>query len=319
MEKLYKMGSSPHIRTNVNVKNIMYDVIIALVPAIIMSIYFFGIRSLFIIALSVLTCIGTEYGCNKYMKKEESHLDGSAVITGILFAFLLPSSISYLLVILGSFISIFIGKVIFGGLGHNIFNPAILGRIFLMISYPVDMTNWPLAKLTEGVSKISTDGVTGATVLALLKKGESLTDIMNNPIFDLLIGKKGGSLGETSVLALLLGGIFLIYKKHIDYKVPLTIFGLVFLICLGVGVNPLYHVLSGGLVLGAFFMATDMVTTPYSSKGKIIFAIGVAAITMLIRIKGSYPEGVAFSILIMNGITPLINKYIKPKRFSEVK
>lgn len=320
MERLFRIGSSPHIRTKENVEKIMYDVIIALIPALLMSIYFFGIRALFVTIVSVLGCIITEFMVNHFMKKEKSHFDGSAIITGILLAFLVPSGLPYPLVILGAFISIALGKMVFGGLGHNIFNPAALGRIFLMISYPVAMTTWPLVKGFEGAAKYTnTDGLTGATVLTLMKKGEDLSELMPNTLLDLFTGKMGGSLGETSALALIIGGFYLIYKKHIDYKVPFTIIGLVAIIALIFGQNPMYHILSGGVILGAFFMATDMVTTPYTNKGKIIFAIGIASITMLIRLKGSYPEGMAFSILIMNGFTPLINKYIRPKRFSEVK
>lgn len=320
MERLYRMGSSPHIRTSGNVEKIMYDVIIALTPAFLVSIYFFGIRAFFVTAVSVISCLVTEILINKYLKKEQSHFDGSAIITGILLAFLLPVSIPYPLVSLGAFVSIALGKMVFGGLGHNIFNPAVLGRIFLMISYPVALTTWPLAKGFEVASKyVNTDGITGATALSLLKKGTDLNELFSYPLQDMFIGKMGGSLGETSALALILGGAYLIYKKHIDYKVPLIIISAVGLIALIFGQNPLYHILSGGVVLGAFFMATDMVTSPYTVKGKIIFSLGIALISMLIRLKGSYPEGVAFSILIMNGFTPLINKYIKPKRFSEVK
>lgn len=207
--------------------------------------------------------------------------------------------------------------MVFGGLGHNIFNPALVGRIFLMISYPVAMTNWIVPRGFEGV--LNTDGVTGPTALAVIKNGEGVEKLLHNPLMDMFIGKMGGSLGETSALALIIGGLYLVYKKHIDYKVPLVIIATVGIIAMIFGQNPLYHILSGGVILGAFFMATDMVTSPYTNKGKIIFALGIAGITMLIRLKGSYPEGVAFSILIMNAFTPLINKYIKPKRFSEVK
>lgn len=320
MERLYRMGSSPHIRTTENVEKIMYDVIIALLPALFVSMYFFGMRALFITIVSIISCLVTELLINKYLKREKSHFDGSAIITGILLAFLLPSSIPYPLVTLGAFVSIALGKMVFGGLGHNIFNPAALGRIFLMISYPVALTTWPLVKGFEGASKyVNTDGITGATALSLLKKGVDLNEMFSHPLQDMFVGKMGGSLGETSALALILGGAYLIYKKHIDYKVPLTIIASVGLIALIFGQNPLYHILSGGVVLGAFFMATDMVTTPYTTRGKIIFSFGIALISMLIRLKGSYPEGVAFSILVMNGFTPLINKYIKPKRFSEVK
>lgn len=320
MERLYRIGSSPHIRTKENIERIMYDVVIALVPALLVAIYFFGIRALTVTLVSVISCLVTELFINKYMKKEKSHFDGSAIITGVLLAFLLPSNIPYALACLGGFVSIALGKMVFGGLGHNIFNPAALGRIFLMISYPVALTTWPVVKGFAGNAKyLSPDGLTGATALALLKKGENLNGIFENPLLDMFIGKMGGSLGETSALALIIGGLYLVYRRHIDYKVPLTIILSVGLIALAFGENPLYHILSGGVVLGAFFMATDMVTTPYTTKGKIIFSLGIALISMLIRLKGSYPEGVAFSILVMNGFTPLINKYIKPKRFSEVK
>ena len=317
MERLFRIGSSPHIRTKENVEKIMYDVIIALIPALLVSIYFFGIKALVVTAVSVISCVFTEYLINKFLKKEESHFDGSAVITGILFAYVIPVTLPIKLVILGSFISIALGKMVFGGLGHNIFNPALVGRIFLMISYPVAMTNWIVPRGFEGV--LNTDGVTGPTALAIIKNGDGMYKILNNPLMDMFIGKMGGSLGETSALALIIGGLYLVYKKHIDYKVPLAIISFVGIIALVFGQNPLYHILSGGVILGSFFMATDMVTSPYTNKGKIIFALGIAGITMLIRLKGSYPEGVAFSILIMNAFTPLINKYIKPKRFSEVK
>lgn len=317
MERLFRIGSSPHIRTKENVEKIMYDVIIALIPALLVSIYFFGLKALLVTLVSVIACVFTEYLINKFLKKEESHFDGSAVITGILFAYVIPVTLPIKFVILGSFISIALGKMVFGGLGHNIFNPALVGRIFLMISYPVAMTNWIVPRGFEGV--LNADGVTGPTALAIIKNGEGMEKFLNNPLMDMFIGKMGGSLGETSALALIIGGLYLIYKKHIDYKVPLAIISFVGLIALIFGQNPLYHILSGGLILGAFFMATDMVTSPYTNKGKIIFALGIAGITMLIRLKGSYPEGVAFSILIMNAFTPLINKYIKPKKFSEVK
>lgn len=320
MERLYRIGSSPHIRTKENIERIMYDVVIALVPALLVAIYFFGIRALTVTLVSVISCLVTELFINKYMKKEKSHFDGSAIITGILLAFLLPSNIPYALVCLGGFVSIALGKMVFGGLGHNIFNPAALGRIFLMISYPVALTTWPVVKGFAGnANYLNSDGLTGATALALLKKGEDLNGIFENPLLDMFVGRTGGSLGETSALALIIGGLYLVYRRHIDYKVPLTIILSVGLIALAFGENPLYHILSGGVILGAFFMATDMVTTPYTTKGKIIFSLGIALISMLIRLKGSYPEGVAFSILVMNGFTPLINKYIKPKRFSEVK
>lgn len=308
MDKLYKMGSSPHIRTNETIERVMYDVIIALLPALLVSVYFFGVRALTVTLVAVLSAVASEALCQKLMKKEIDVLDGSAIITGILYAFVVPVTLPYPLVILGSVVSIVLGKMVFGGLGHNVFNPALVGRIFIMISYPVAMTKW-----------IGVDGSAGATVLDYLKKGEGIDGIFNNPYVDMFIGRMGGSLGEVSALAILIGGIYLIIRGQIDWKMPTIIIGAVFLMALIFGENPFYHILSGGLFLGAFFMATDMVTSPYTTSGKIIYALGIAGITMLIRLKGSYPEGVAFSILIMNGVTSIINKYTKPKKFGEVK
>lgn len=308
MDKLYKMGSSPHIRTNETIERVMYDVVIALLPALLVSVYFFGVRALTVTLVAVLSAVASEALCQKLMKKEIDALDGSAIITGILYAFVVPVTLPYPLVILGSVVSIVLGKMVFGGLGHNVFNPALVGRIFIMISYPVAMTKW-----------IGVDGSAGATVLDYLKKGEGIDGIFNNPYVDMFIGRMGGSLGEVSALAILIGGIYLIIRGQIDWKMPTIIIGAVFLMALIFGENPFYHILSGGLFLGAFFMATDMVTSPYTTSGKIIYALGIAGITMLIRLKGSYPEGVAFSILIMNGVTSIINKYTKPKKFGEVK
>lgn len=304
MEKLYKMGSSPHIRTKETIERVMYDVVIALLPALLVSIYFFGARALTVTLVSVLAAMASEAGCQKLMKKPIDILDGSAVITGILYAFVIPVTLPYPLVILGAVVSIVLGKMVFGGLGHNVFNPALVGRIFVMISYPVAMTKW-----------VGVDGQAGATALDYLKKGEGLSAVFHNPYVEMFIGRMGGSLGEVSALAILIGGIYLIIRGQIDWKMPAIIIGAVFLIALMAGENPVYHILAGGLFLGAFFMATDMVTTPYTTSGKVIFALGIAGITMLIRLKGSYPEGVAFSILIMNGVTSIINKYTKPKKF----
>ncbi len=308
MDKLYKMGSSPHIRTNETIERVMYDVVIALLPALFVSVYFFGIRAFTVTLVAVFSAVASEALCQKIMKKDIDALDGSAIITGMLYAFVVPVTLPYSLVILGSVVSIVLGKMVFGGLGHNVFNPALLGRVFIMISYPVAMTKW-----------VGVDGNAGATVLDYLKKGEGIESIFNNVYLEMFIGKMGGSLGEVSALAILIGGIYLIVRGQIDWKMPVIIIGAVFLMALIFGQNPFYHILSGGLFLGAFFMATDMVTSPYTTSGKVIYALGIAGITMLIRLKGSYPEGMAFSILIMNGVTSIINKYTKPKKFGEVK
>jgi electron transport complex protein RnfD len=308
MERLYKMDSSPHIRTSETVEKVMYDVVIALIPAMLVAVYFFGMRALTVTLVAVAAAMASEAVCQKMMKEPIDVLDGSAIITGILYAFVVPVTLPYPIVILGSVVSIVLGKMVFGGLGHNIFNPALVGRIFVMISYPVAMTTW-----------VGVDGVVGPTALAYVKNGLPIETVSGNVYLDIFVGRMGGSLGEVSALAILIGGIYLIIRGQIDWKLPAVILGTVVVICLATGQNPVEHLLTGGLFLGAFFMATDMVTSPYTTSGKIIFGIGIAAITMLIRLKGSYPEGVAFSILVMNGVTSIINKYTKPKKFGEVK
>lgn len=308
MERLYKMDSSPHIRTSETVEKVMYDVVIALIPAMLVAVYFFGMRALTVTLVAVAAAMASEAVCQKMMKEPIDVLDGSAIITGILYAFVVPVTLPYPIVILGSVISIVLGKMVFGGLGHNIFNPALVGRIFVMISYPVAMTTW-----------VGVDGVVGPTALAYVKNGLPIETVSGNVYLDIFVGRMGGSLGEVSALAILIGGIYLIIRGQIDWKLPAVILGTVVVISLATGQNPVEHLLTGGLFLGAFFMATDMVTSPYTTSGKIIFGIGIAAITMLIRLKGSYPEGVAFSILVMNGVTSIINKYTKPKKFGEVK
>lgn len=308
MEKLFRLGSAPHIRTTETVERVMYDVVIALVPAMLVAVYFFGLRALWVTLVAVAAAMVSEGIWQKMIKEPVDILDGSAIVTGILFAFVVPVTLPYPLVILGSVVSIILGKMVFGGLGHNVFNPALVGRIFITISYPVAMTSW-----------VGVDGVAGPTALDYLKNGTAIETTTSNVYLDLFIGRMGGSLGEVSALAILIGGIYLIIRGQVDWKMPAVILGSVAAIALIFGHNPIEHLLTGGLFLGAFFMATDMVTTPYTTSGKLIFGFGVAAITMLIRLKGAYPEGVAFSILVMNGVTSIINKYTKPKKFGEVK
>lgn len=309
MTKLFKMGPSPHIRTKETVEDVMYDVIIALVPALLMAIYIFGLRALTVTAVAVLSCMGTEWIFQKTMKQDISIFDGSAVITGILFAFVIPVYMPLQYVVVGSFVSIALGKMIFGGLGHNIFNPALVGRAFVQASWPVAITTFTY------------DGRAGATVLDTMKRGLDINSSLlqeGNIYVESFLGRMGGSLGETSALAILLGGAYLIYKKHIDWRVPTIIIGVVAAITAISGVDPLLHILSGGLFLGAFFMATDMTSSPYTEKGKLFYAAGIGILIAMIRIKGGYPEGTAFAILIMNGAVPLINKYTTPKKFGEV-
>ena len=308
MSKVYNMGPSPHVRTSETVDKVMLDVIIALVPALLMAVYVFKTRALIVTAVSVIFCMLTEMVFNKIRKVECTLHDGSAIVTGILFAFVIPVGMGLQYVAIGAVVSIALGKMLFGGLGQNVFNPALVGRAFVQASWPVAITSFTL------------DGMAGATMLDAMKRG--VPEILireGNPYVQALIGQMGGCLGETSALALLIGGAYLIYKKQIDWKMPVIIIATVAVLTGIAGRDPLMHVLSGGLMLGAFFMATDMVTSPVTPKGKIIYAFGIGALIALIRMKGGYPEGTAFSILIMNGVTPLINRYTMPKKFGEVK
>jgi len=294
----------------------MYGVLIALVPAFLVSLYYFGLGALIVTLVSVAACMLFEFLIQKFlMKKEPTLWDGSAILTGILLAFNLPSNLPVWIVILGALAAIGIGKMSFGGLGSNIFNPALVGRVFLLISFPAQMTTWPVP---EVMSMNYTDVETGATILTILKSGS--TDLPSYT--QMLLGDRGGSLGEVGAIALVLGLIFMLVRKIITWHIPVAIIGTV-LIFTGIlhavnptqFANPLIHLLSGGLLLGAIFMATDYVTSPLSKKGMIIYGIGIGILTTVIRLFGSYPEGMSFAILIMNAFTPLINSYIKPKHF----
>lgn len=309
MSTILKTGPAPHIRTSETVESVMYDVIIALVPAFIMAFYSFGIRALILTSVSVLSCIVTEYICQKALKQDINVFDGSAILTGILFAFVVPAVMPLQYVVVGAVVAIALGKMVYGGLGHNIFNPALVGRAFVQASWPVAITTFAY------------DGKAGATVLDAMKRDIPLTDALlnnGNQYLEAFLGRMGGCLGETSALALLIGGAYLIYKKHIDWKVPAVMIGTVFVLTAILGADPFMQIFSGGLFLGAFFMATDMVTSPVTSKGRVIFALGLGTLISLIRIKGGYPEGTAYAILIMNGVVPLIDRYIKPKKFGGV-
>lgn len=310
MSSIFKLGPSPHIRTSETVEAVMYDVIIALLPAFLVAVYVFGLRALIVTGLSVFTCLLTEALCQKVMKQECSIFDGSAVLTGILFSFVVPVIMPLPYIIIGNVVAIALGKMVFGGLGHNIFNPALVGRAFVQASWPVAITTFAY------------DGRSGATMLDGMKRGLDASAILiesGNPYMQALVGRMGGCLGETSALALILGGCYLIYKKQIDWKVPAIMIGTVFVLTWAMGGDPVMQILSGGLMLGAFFMATDMVTSPHTDKGRIIFALGLGLLISMIRMKGGYPEGTAYAILIMNGFVPLINRYARPKKFGEVK
>ena len=310
MSTILKTGPAPHIRTAETVESVMYDVVIALIPAFAMAVYSFGVRALILTAVSVATCIATEYIWQKILKRDIEAFDGSAILTGILFAFVVPVGMGLQYVIVGNFVAITLGKIVYGGLGHNIFNPALIGRAFVQASWPVAITTFAF------------DGKAGATVLDAMKRGIPLTDSLiyegGNQYINAFLGQMGGCLGETSALALLIGGVYLIYKKQIDWKVPAVMIGTVFVLTWAMGANPFMQILSGGLFLGAFFMATDMVTSPITGKGRVIFALGIGILVSLIRIKGGYPEGTAYAILIMNGVVPLIDRYIRAKKFGGV-
>lgn len=313
MAQLLTVSASPHIHTKRTVAGCMRHVTIALLPAAACALYFFGIGALIVIATSIAACAATEYIINRWMLRRPSTLDdGSAILTGLLLAFNLPSNLPVWAVIIGSVVAIGIGKMAFGGLGCNIWNPALVGRVFLLISFPVQMTSWPLPLVNRSEYF---DAVTGATTLGILKLGEA--DSASIDILASATGAIGGSLGEVSAIALLIGFIYLLCMKVITWHIPVSILGTVALFTLCIGGNLAVELLSGGLMLGACFMATDYVTSPMSKKGMLIFGVMIGLITVIIRRWGAYPEGVSFAILLMNGFVPLIDRYIKPRKFGE--
>lgn len=315
MEKTkFVLSSTPHIRANDSTQSIMFHVLLALMPATLVGIWFFGINALITVALAVGSAVLFEYLYQKLTKQAITISDYSAAITGLLLALNLPAEVRMFVPIVGSFVAIVICKQIFGGLGQNFINPALAGRAFLMASYPVDMTNY-----TSPVASFTADGVSSATVLSQLNEG--LTTAV--PLMPALIGNVGGTIGETSALAILAGGIYLMAKKIIDFKIPCTFILTTFVITLlfsGQGIENSFNAMFyGGLFLGAFFMATDYVSSPVTTKGKYIFAFGCGVLTAVIRIFGSYPEGVSYSILLMNLAVPLIDRYTRPQVFGVTK
>jgi electron transport complex protein RnfD len=328
-EKLLFVSPSPHIHHGLTIPKLMFGVVIAMMPAFLFSVYVFGIGALIITLLAVVSCVFFEHIITRYLLKRNSEVnDGSAIVTGILLAFNVPGNLPWWLVILGSFVAIGIAKMTFGGLGNNPFNPALVGRVFLLISFPVPMTSWPVPM----VSRLNyADAVTGATPLAIIKEGikngENLSSLMAQvpSHIDILFGREPGSIGEISALLLIIGFLYMLYKKIITWHIPVIMVGTVFVFT-GIlwladpskNADPIFHILSGGVMLGAIFMATDYVTSPMTIRGMIIFAVGIGVITVLIRVYGAYPEGVSFAILIMNAFVPVINKYVKPGRFGEV-
>lgn len=303
----------------------MYRVILALIPALLWSVFVFGLDAVRVTLIAVVACVAIEYLLQRFVLKVTPTVnDGSAALTGLLLAFNVPASIPWWIIVMGSLFSIAIAKVSFGGLGANIFNPALAGRVFMLISFPVQMTSWPVGR------GAAPDAVTAATPLGLLKEGivggQPLSQIQGSlpETMDLFLGTMGGSLGEISALLLLAGGIYLLFRKIITWHIPVSILvamlvysGIFRLISPEKYMDPLFHILAGGAILGAVYMATDMVTSPMNRKAQLIYGAGIGIITMTIRLFGAYPEGISFAILIMNAFTPLLNNMIKPKRFGE--
>ena len=328
MNKLLQVSGSPHVHGNETVKKIMWSVVIALLPALAVSVYYFGLPVLILTVVSVATCLLVEYLIQRFMLKGNvSIADGSAVITGLLLAFNVPANLPVWILMIGAFVAIAIAKMPFGGLGKNPFNPALVGRVFLLISFPVQMTTWP--KPTP-VWSFGADMITGPTPLGILKEGVkggmAVQDVMAEmPTYaQMLFGQMGGSFGEVSAIALLIGAIFLLIRKVITWEIPvsflLTAFlfsGIFYLVDPTTYVNPCFHLVTGGMMLGACFMATDMVTSPTSRWGMIVFGVGCGLLTIIIRLFGAYPEGVSFAILIMNAFVPLINKGFKPRTYAK--
>jgi len=296
--------SSPHIHSGESISRIMFSVAIALLLPTFAGIYFFGFRALGLVIVTSIAAILTEVIFQRLRNKPITISDGSALVTGMLLALNLPPGLPYWMAVVGAVVAISLGKQIYGGLGANPFNPALIGRVFLMITFTGPMTTW--------INPV--DGTTGATPLALMKMEGISTDYVR-----LFFGNVGGSLGETSAFLIIIGGLYLIYKGYVDWRIPASYLGSVAILSVILGQDPIFHLLSGGLMLGAFFMATDMVTTPLSRLGKIIFGVGAGFLTVLIRFYGGYPEGVSFSILLMNAFTPLINRFTVPKIYGEVK
>ncbi len=325
---LLTVSPSPHIHTDLTVPQIMRGVIMAMIAALLFSIYNFGLSAVYVTTLSVVFCVAAEYAIVRYLLNKAASIgDGSAVITGMLLAFNLPANLPWYIILIGAVVSIGIGKMSFGGLGNNPFNPALVGRVFLLLSFPVQMTSWPVP-----VATMSFDAVTSATPLGILKEGirggTSVEKLMQEmPSYsDFFFGFQGGSLGEMSAFALLLGLGYMLYRKIITWHTPVSMIvsvavmtGIFWLIDPSRYANPLFHLLTGGVMLGAVFMATDYVTSPFTHRGMLIFGSGIGVLTVLIRLFGNYPEGVSFAILIMNAFVPMINKVAKEPRYGAVR
>ncbi|SUB88963.1 Na(+)-translocating NADH-quinone reductase subunit B [Porphyromonas macacae] len=327
MENKLIISPSPHVHSGDSISKNMYAVLVALIPAYAVSLIQFGLGAAVVMLISVFVCILVEYLITRFMLNRPATIaDGSAILTGVLLAMNLPSNLPWWIVVIGAVMAIGLGKMVFGGLGGNIFNPALVGRVFLLISFPAQMTMWPAPQQLGSYM----DAATGATPLGLMKgiihgaPGASWDQMPS--VLNMFLGVHGGSLGEISAAALLLGLVYLLWKKVITWHIPVSILGTVFvfgglmyLINPALYPSPWFHLCTGGLMLGAVFMATDYVTSPMSKSGQLIYGCFIGLITVLIRLFGAYPEGVSFAILIMNAFTPLINNYFKPKHFGGTK
>ena len=313
MSQIITISPSPHAQTSTTVSRLMLHVIIALIPAALLALYYFGIGAAIVMATAIAGCVATEYLISRFMLGERPTIGNlSAVLTGLLLALNLPSNLPVWIVLIGCVIAIGIGKMTFGGLGCNIFNPALVGRVFLLLSFPMQMTSWPIPLENRWVYA---DATTGATILGQLKLHQIAPSDVD--LMDKALGMAGGSMGEIGAIALIIGFIYLLCFRVITWHIPVSIIATVALFSLCIGAPVGIEILSGGLLLGAIFMATDYVTSPMSHKGMILYGVMIGIITIIIRQWGAYPEGMSFAILIMNGVTPLINRYIKPRKFGE--
>ena len=326
MANKFLVAPAPHVHSPQSTQSLMRDVLVALIPALAVSTMVYGLDVLKVTAIAVISCILVEYLVQKFLLGGKNTIwNLSAVVTGVLLAFNLPSNIPWWIIVVGAVVAIGVGKMTFGGLGRNPFNPALVGRVFLLIAYPVQMTSFPQPTMTGYV-----DALSGATPLAAVKaaadKADGVISLANVDLLNMFSGAMPGSLGEIAAMALLVGGIFLLWRKVITWHIPVSILctmaAFAFVVALAQGGDtallyelPAFHLVAGGAMLGAIFMATDYVTSPMTGKGMIIYGIGIGAITMIIRLWGAYPEGMSFAILLMNSVTPLIDKYVKPKRF----
>ena len=319
MANKFFVSPSPHVHGDTTTRGIMADVILALIPALVVSTWVFGFNVLLITAISILSCVVFEYAIQRFMLRGRNTVgDLSAVVTGLLLAFNLPAGIDWWIVVIGAFVAIAIGKMTFGGLGKNPFNPALTGRIFLLIAYPVQMSDFSVVPAHGSV-----DAFSGATMLTQIKES-GMAAVDNADFMQMLGGVMNGSMGEIGALALILGGLYLLWRKVISWHIPVAVLATmaVFAACMGLGEGgslvyelPLFHILAGGALLGAIYMATDYSTSPMTHRGMLIYGVGVGALTMIIRLWGAYPEGMSFAIFIMNATVPLINKYCRPVRF----